>query len=938
MPSPIYTLPPTGDYGEPAEPLRTQIERGLRGTHLPTVPGTTDEDKQWAYRRSVPTVVLYDEQGLRLYDGITSHAKEYYLFEDELNLLKDHGPEIAEAMGFPTGSYPPAKEWKPARWGDTEVGRYNNGVNGEEGLAAGISRGWDIVELGAGALRKTAHLLTALADALPDQPGETPITYHALDLSLPELDRVLGQMEEGYGAALGGRVSLVGLHGDYNAGIKAVRSGTLSQLSSGPGTPSMSADPGSPASAHLVTPAIEAADLPAIANEDELSLTCDDNPKDKDSKGASPTSPASPAARPLHFLFLGSSLGNFARADAAAFLKQLPMRPGDTLLLGLDGRPPPGRAGRHKVEQAYNDPAGYTRAFEEHGWDVARAHLGLAPDAGVEFVGRYNEALGRHEAYYRAKRGQTIALSDGEVEIAAGELLHIEWSFKYSLAEALALFDTADLTVVESWKAPGSEYRLWLLERPPVRFSEPGPSVPSLAEWHELWAAWDHITAMIPRELLHQKPIDLRHIPLFYLGHIPTFLDIYLTHNGGTPTPPAYFRDMFERGIDPDVDDPTKVHAHSAVPTREADWPNLGEINAFRDAVRARLRARYAAAEIPRTEAGYSAAEFTRTEARALVMAYEHEAMHAETLLYMLLQSPLTRPPTRTPAWCLEQWTGQVGGAGFGEIKHSTPSILDVPATRVVLGHDDAEAHDAELGAVGDHEFGWDIEHPATAVDVAPFRAHALPVTNGEYHAWFTREASGTASGKGEAGVIARAPASWIRHEGDWAVRTLYGPVPMAVAAAWPLTASRDELAAFARSRGGRLPTEPELRALWAHPLGPKQAPNAAFRHWHPVPPAPSVRVPAHGEAGEDGRAHSVVHGHNGGVWEWTDTLLTGLPGYMAGKLYPGYSADFFDGKHYVVLGASFATVPRIARRSFRNWYQGNYRYAWAGARVVYDV
>jgi uncharacterized SAM-dependent methyltransferase len=93
-------------------------------------------------------------------------------------------------------------------------------------------------------------------------------------------------------------------------------------------------------------------------------------------------------------VFLGSSLGNFDRDSAAPFLKSLPLRKGDTLLLGLDGRPQAGPEGSRKVEIAYNDPAGHTRAFEEHGWDVVRQELGLKGDPGVEFVGRYNSVLG----------------------------------------------------------------------------------------------------------------------------------------------------------------------------------------------------------------------------------------------------------------------------------------------------------------------------------------------------------------------------------------------------------------------------------------------------------------------------------------------------------------------------------------------------------------
>jgi hypothetical protein len=95
----------------------------------------------------------------RLYDNITSKAHEYYLFEDELNLLKTHGDEIARSMGFPgkdrkeREQHIPRteeKRWRAAKWGDTEVGKWNLGVNGEQGIGGGWERGYDVVELGAG--------------------------------------------------------------------------------------------------------------------------------------------------------------------------------------------------------------------------------------------------------------------------------------------------------------------------------------------------------------------------------------------------------------------------------------------------------------------------------------------------------------------------------------------------------------------------------------------------------------------------------------------------------------------------------------------------------------------------------------------------------------------------------------------------------------------
>ena len=49
-------------------------------------------------QRTVPTILLYDEQGLRLYDEITTKAPEYYLFPAEEEILRQHGGEIVRLM------------------------------------------------------------------------------------------------------------------------------------------------------------------------------------------------------------------------------------------------------------------------------------------------------------------------------------------------------------------------------------------------------------------------------------------------------------------------------------------------------------------------------------------------------------------------------------------------------------------------------------------------------------------------------------------------------------------------------------------------------------------------------------------------------------------------------------------------------------------------
>ena len=250
-------------------------------------------------------------------------------------------------------------------------------------------------------------------------------------------------MDEAFGRKLDGKVSCVGLHGDYDAGLQLIRDGKLgsvgaSDIPSGRTrrndsistaasddivTPIMShlalepltehvepeetvyeVDTVNATTYHASKPAgdeAEIPDLPVLPPSAVSTSTGASSSFSTDGlRSATPPTPLSTEGdnenhKPLHLIFLGSSLGNFSREGAQGFLNSIPLRSGDTLLLGLDGRPVPGPEGCRKVEVAYNDPAGHTRAFEEHGWDVVRQELGLSEnDAGVEFIGRYNETLG----------------------------------------------------------------------------------------------------------------------------------------------------------------------------------------------------------------------------------------------------------------------------------------------------------------------------------------------------------------------------------------------------------------------------------------------------------------------------------------------------------------------------------------------------------------
>jgi formylglycine-generating enzyme required for sulfatase activity len=154
----------------------------------------------------------------------------------------------------------------------------------------------------------------------------------------------------------------------------------------------------------------------------------------------------------------------------------------------------------------------------------------------------------------------------------------------------------------------------------------------------------------------------------------------------------------------------------------------------------------------------------------------------------------------------------------------------------------------------------------------------------------------------------------------------------------WPVYVSHAEASAYARWAGKVLPSEAQWhRAAYGTPDGPErpypwgaqppspQRGNFDFHRWDPV----SVG------SFEKGQSAFGVLGLLGNGWEWTSSVFGPFPGFERFSFYPGYSADFFDDKHYVMKGGSPLTAACMLRRSFRNWFQPHYPYVYAGFRCV---
>jgi gamma-glutamyl hercynylcysteine S-oxide synthase len=408
----------------------------------------------------------------------------------------------------------------------------------------------------------------------------------------------------------------------------------------------------------------------------------------------------------------------------------------------------------------------------------------------------------------------------------------------------------------------------------------------------------------LPRhEFLYDRPIPERHRIVFYIGHLEAFdWNLMRERVLGVGIFNADFDRLFAFGIDP---------VGGGLPTDQAtDWPSMKDVRVYVRQVRDAL------------DAGFERIDLSQGTAEnaslLLQVAIEHRLMHAETLAYMLHQlapsKKIAAPPGRELV-----------------VTPLRPRMLEIPAGVATLGL----SRSAE-------EFGWDNEYEAHEVRVPAFEIDQAMVTNGEYlkfvnaggyenRAFWDSEAW---NWKTEQNISN--PVFWNKVNGEWRYRTMFGEIPLPPEG--PAYVSHAEANAYARWAGKALPTEGQWhRAAYGTPDGverqypwgdeapdPKRG-NFNFEQWDPTPAG----------AFPEGNSAFGAADLLGNGWEWTSTVFAPFEGFEPFAFYQGYSANFFDGKHYVMKGGSARTAASMLRRSFRNWFQPHYQYVYAGFRCV---
>jgi iron(II)-dependent oxidoreductase len=431
----------------------------------------------------------------------------------------------------------------------------------------------------------------------------------------------------------------------------------------------------------------------------------------------------------------------------------------------------------------------------------------------------------------------------------------------------------------------------------------------------------DAIFELLTPEALYDRPIAERHRLIFYLGHLDAF-DWNLLGRGPLDLAPenAAFDELFAFGIDPTNKDlPTDV---------PSDWPSEAQVRAYNTQTRDRIDTNLA-----RALSGGSAKPDV-ADGTLLNVAIEHRLMHAETLAYLLHQLPFDRKLKDHAATAIKDAPAQARMIAISEGR----ATLGQSRNNVAQSSGDQDAPQSA--------FGWDNEFEATVENVPAFSIDAFPVTNAQFlefvraggyddrNLWRTEDREW----KSAAGITH--PRFWIPRSNGWNFRGTFEELPLSPSS--PVWVSHAEAAAYARWAGKSLPTEAQWhRAAFGVPGGTVRGAERAypwgsdspdgsrgnfdFASWNPTPVAwHPMGVSAFG-----------VFDLLGNGWEWTSTPFAPLPGFEPFSFYPGYSANFFDGKHFVMKGGSQRTAACMLRRSFRNWFQPHYPYVYSKFRCV---
>lgn len=393
----------------------------------------------------------------------------------------------------------------------------------------------------------------------------------------------------------------------------------------------------------------------------------------------------------------------------------------------------------------------------------------------------------------------------------------------------------------------------------------------------------------------------LRHSLIFYLGHTACFYVNKLVLAGllSSHINPS-FESMFAIGVDEmswdDIDE------------RNYNWPSVDEVREYRKIVKSSITKliNELPLELPIN---------WENPFWPIIMGIEHQNIHIETSSVLIRQLDVDKLQS-----------GIFSNICNNEGQSVQNELIAVEGAEINLG----KPHNHAL-------YGWDLEYGNYNEKVEDFKASKYLVSNSEFlefvkdkgynnKQWWTEEGWSWRTYK-----KAEHPLFWIKENETYKLRLMTKIVPMKWS--YPVEVNYLEAKAFCNWKSAktnkklRLPTEAEWYRL-AEYGDLKDAPdwqtapgNINLEHYASSCPVNEFSF---------GDFFDLI----GNVWQWTETPITGFPGFKVHPLYDDFSTPTFDGKHNLIKGGSWISTGNEATLHARYAFRRHF-YQHAGFRYI---
>lgn len=402
-------------------------------------------------------------------------------------------------------------------------------------------------------------------------------------------------------------------------------------------------------------------------------------------------------------------------------------------------------------------------------------------------------------------------------------------------------------------------------------------------------------------DVFYKRGDSLRHIILFYLGHTAVFFinKLFLAKLIDSRIRPD-FESIFAIGVDEmSWDDLDEKHY---------DWPTVPEVRIYRDDAKKLIL------NLIEQMPLHMPVDWNHPF-WIIMMGIEHERIHLETSSVLIRQLPFEDVvPDKFGKICQDRGVAP------------TNKLISVKGGTVHLGKPENHPY-----------YGWDNEYGKLTEEVADFEAGQMLVSNGEFlefveHEGYHKEEYWTEEGWNWCQFRqAEMPLFWRKELNGYKLRLVADEISMPWN--WPVEVNYLEAKAYCNWRTAkegktyRLPTEAEWYKLLETVNLPdqpnwKRAPgNINLEHFSSPCPVNHFAM---------GEFYDLI----GNVWQWTETPITGFPGFKVHPMYDDFSTPTFDGKHNLIKGGSWISTGNEATKHARYAFRRHF-YQHAGLRVV---